>query len=1080
MASDYSAIRADNREEYGKGIGRIGRMLLTDRYDERTHFIYELLQNAEDALGRRGEWAGSRTVTFTLSSDELRVSHFGYPFDLRDVRCICGIAEGTKESDLTSIGRFGIGFKSVYAFTDRPEVHSGDEDFAIETFVLPTAVPTVDRGADETVFVLPFRNGDSTAPTEIAEGLRALGSRALLFLRQIDEIKWVVNDREDGFYCRGEPEQLDEDVRRVVLLGEEREGSEVDEAWLLFSREARTLEGKLAGHVEIAFSTTGSEGKSCIEGVPSSPLVVFFPTVIETHFGFLVQGPYRTTPSRDNVPRTEPWNQYLVEQTSALLLDALRWLRDREQLDVATLRTLPLNAETFGANSMFSPVFDAVRAAVKTDDLLPAFAEGYAAAEVARIARTQELRELLDAEQLGLLLGSKGPLVWLTAEITQDRAPDLREYLINELEVVEVTPESILPKLTSSFLSDQSDEWMLRLYEFLNGQQSLRSQPRLASLPLVRLDNGTQVAAQLNGEPQAFLPGSIETDFPTVRPAVCSSEKAEAFLRGLGITEPDPVDDVIRNVLPAYRRDEVDVTASKYEKDVQRLVAAFETDSKTQREKLVAALRESTFVAAVDPGDRQVRFVRPQDVYLATERLTELFAGVAGVLLVDDSHAALRGEAVRELLEACGASRYLELVSVETEFSNEELRKIWQSEGCTHSTGPDRIEDRTLRGLGNLLSSLPSLETDVQLRKAALLWEALADVEDRRGANVFSGIYQWFYYHVRRHRFDSHFVRWLNEVAWVPDDLGHLQAPGYVAFESLNWEQNPFLLSKIRFKPPVIEALAQEAGIEPGVLDLLTKLGVRSVDDLLSHLRPEDDGSAPEHGANEPSQASGSSSQPTESARPSSDLASSGGGVEASVTNGGQTASTGSSEPRDGSSSGHTEGHADLGGDGSDGRTASTPSPDNGSSGTSEVRAFISYVAAHPDDEADPDELAHEERMALEEKAIRFILDREPQLQRTPTGNPGFDLIETDEAREVVRWIEVKAMTSDLTERPVGLSKLQFEAAREHGSAYWLYVVERAADEAHRRVIRIQDPWGKARTFTFDQGWLNAKVSART
>src|SRR5712691_1154245 len=146
MASDYESIRADNERRYGTDIGRIGPMLLADRYDDRTHFIFELLQNAEDALARRPSWAGSRAVSFALSESALRVSHSGKPFDDRDVRGICGIAESTK--DLTAIGRFGIGFKSVYAFTDRPEIHSGGENFAIESFVWPVAVPEIQRDSN--------------------------------------------------------------------------------------------------------------------------------------------------------------------------------------------------------------------------------------------------------------------------------------------------------------------------------------------------------------------------------------------------------------------------------------------------------------------------------------------------------------------------------------------------------------------------------------------------------------------------------------------------------------------------------------------------------------------------------------------------------------------------------------------------------------------------------------------------------------------------------------------------------------------------------------------------------------------
>ena len=123
--SDYPAIHRENERRYGTGVREYGDKLLPHRYGDRTHFIYELLQNAEDALARRPTWTGPRSVAFHIAPTELRVRHFGIPFDEADIRSICGIGESTKDPGLTEIGRFGIGFKSVYAYTDRPEVHSG-------------------------------------------------------------------------------------------------------------------------------------------------------------------------------------------------------------------------------------------------------------------------------------------------------------------------------------------------------------------------------------------------------------------------------------------------------------------------------------------------------------------------------------------------------------------------------------------------------------------------------------------------------------------------------------------------------------------------------------------------------------------------------------------------------------------------------------------------------------------------------------------------------------------------------------------------------------------------------------------
>jgi len=144
------------------------------------------------------------------------------------------------------------------------------------------------------------------------------------------------------------------------------------------------------------------------------------------------------------------------------------------------------------------------------------------------------------------------------------------------------------------------------------------------------------------------------------------------------------------------------------------------------------------------------------------------------------------------------------------------------------------------------------------------------------------------------------------------------------------------------------------------------------------------------------------------------------------------------------------------------------------------VRPFISYVAVHPEEEEpDPDGLNQQQRMTLEARAIEFILSKEPDWQRTPTHNPGFDLFKIDADGKLIQWCEVKAMAKSLEDRPVGLSRTQFECAREHRDNYWLYVVEYASSE-DARIVRIQDPAGKARTFTFDRGWVSiAQVDRR-
>jgi hypothetical protein len=782
--------------------------------------------------------------------------------------------------------------------------------------------------------------------------------------------------------------------------------------------------------------------------------------VLQTHLGFLVQGPYRTTPSRDNVPRNDPWNQHLVKETATLLVEALRSLRDLGFLDVNALCSLPLDATKFGEGQMFTPLFNAVREALSAEALLPRFGGGHASAKSIKLARTQDLRELVSPAQLGVLFGEGSDAFWLSEEITQDRTPELRQYLLRELGIAEVTPESFLPRLNKTFLEAQPDEWVSRLYEFLNGQPSLRR--RLDDLPLIRLEDGMHVASHSNGQPQAFLPSEIETGFPTVRRAVCSADGAREFLQSLGLTEPDPVDDVVWNVLPKYSASEVDVGDAGYEADMHRILTAFGTDSKTQRENLLKALRESFFVKAVDAGGGAKRWAKPDDVYLATERLKELFASVSGALLVDDGYKCLRGEEVRELLEACGAARYLKPVAVEPDFTWEELREMRRTAGHEDTSGiNDRFEDWTLVGIDSLLAVLPTLPADEARKKAEVLWEALGDVETRRVQSFFSGNYRWTHYGSYLCEFPSAFVRQLSDAAWVPDANGNLQRPEFVVFDTLGWKPNPFLVSKVRFKPPIIETLAREAGIEPGVLTLLKNLGLTSEAELKARLGIKEGVSEPEKKEPPDDLGPGSTSNRTLSEKDDKGTRSRSSEEEGGSREGAGTAAADVQEGATGKA-------------GSEKRRKSTT--------TAGERQFISYVAVRPDqEEPDLDGLDQQQRMALEEKAIALILASDPKLKRTPPNNPGFDLFEVGPDREPVRWIEVKAMTGGLLNRPVGLSYTQFECARKHGEAYWLYVVEHADSPEDARIVRIQDPAGMARTFTFDHGWLSvADISDAT
>ncbi len=1081
MATDYRAIRRDNERDWGpKGVRFAGTHLAT-MYSDRTHFIYELLQNAEDALARRTTPAKSREVRFELSHTGLRVSHFGAPFTETDVRGICGIGESTKSEG--SIGRFGIGFKSVYAFTDRPLISSGDEHFSIENFLWPTKQSPCSDRPGETVFVLPFRDNDATAASDIATGLRQLGPRTLLFLRHIDSVSWSVLGGPSGTYMRGEAETLATGVRKVQVIGEEQgRDLNVDETWMIFERGVFDERGDQLGIVEIAFlwAADGADRFVGIRPVTKSSLVVFFPTIVETHLGFVVHGPYRTTPNRDNVHTRDAWNLRLVKETADLVADAVRYLRDIGGLSAQALAALPLNREMFAGDSFFAPIYEKTRNLLRTERVLPAHGGGYVDASHARIARGQELRTLFSPQQLADLFATGEGTGWLTGDITQDRTPELRDYLMKEVGVPEERPEAVIRKLTAAFLEGQPEPWIATLYCYLRTQSDLMRYGQLRYLPLIRLEDGTHLPAYSNEQPQVFLPTTTATDGLTVRRSLCASEDVRAFLQELGLREPDAVEEVLRGILPKYQNESVSALPGTYRADVEKLLQAYEADSTTSRkEHLREQLRDTHFVAAVDMGHRRRILAKPTDVYLATQQLKDLFAGVVGVLMVDDTVDVLRGEAIRDLLEGCGAARNIDPMHVERRLSYEAKLALRTAAGeprCTHDIS---TVDVMLRGVDGLLALLPTLPTNDQRRRARLLWEELCALADRNAA-AFYGVYSWFRSKERHMHFEAGFIEMLNQAAWIPNQRGSMSRPSDVVFRSIEppWTESPFLLSKIEFKPPAIDLLAREAGFDPKLITLLKRLGVTTEAELRERFDIDDvaDETALEESTTQSPSIDGTTTE--ESLRgilgdafqqpappPCEETSHTGAGGSESE----EVAGPGCAREAQGAApggSGPTEPTRRNGGASTPKRR--TPGSDGG-------RPFVSYVGVHAIDdnaEHDPDGLDSSKRGALEELAIRRVLAEDPTLQRTRKNNAGYDLEELTPDGTTCRWIEVKAMTGLLRDRPVGLSRAQFECARLRGGSYWLYVVEHAGSKGSENVWRIQDPAGKARTFTFDHGWL--------
>ena len=845
MASDYARIRKENIEEYGRGERHLA--LLGSLYSDSTHFIYELLQNAEDVGATRAE--------FVLSGDRLKFLHDGRAFNEGDVRGLCGVVAGTKaEEDLTTIGRFGIGFKSVYAFTRAPEVHSGKEHFRIQRFVEPHATETrsIPRGLT-TLILLPFDHphvGPEAAFDEIAKRLRSLNIRTLLFLKHLQEIAWRTDRDDEGVYLR--EEENAKALRRVHVTGERASAEAEDETWIVFGREVQAPDRATTSSVEVAYlSAAERDGEQesrramvPLTGAQASPLFVSFATEKQTGLGFLVNGPYRTTLARDNVPHDDEWNATLVVATASLVVESLEQLKDSGLLSVPLLKCMPIRPDDFKRSAMFRPIYDAVAKALAERSFLPTSDGTHASAARARFARPDDLRSLLSTEQL-TTLDERGPaaggedagLHWLHADIKE--GTDLLAYL-QELGVKRFDPENLANRVTTRFFEHQDDAWMRNFYRFLHGQPALWRAPggrqrtgRLRNKPFIRCDDGLHVLPfDANDDPCVYLSAG-STALPSVRSTLLKDAEVRAFFVALGLSEPDIVAQIETAVVPHYRGASRSVTDTEHAEHIRLIIGALTNTPQGRLEKLKRILKDTAFLrgqrAAAAPG---VSYFRPEELYVRTPELQIFMGGSQEARFLSDEYDEVQVDALRLLGPA------------------EDIRVHRRSPGWDGHVALHHRHGSHQRGLNGFDSGCSVEDLDRALddpneERSRFIWNCVAHPHRNQIRGIVETSTRQDFNPRGKTEVFSKMGTLLRDCKWLPSNGGGFCKPAEVALTDLpeSYTRDYELARQLEMKGSDVEARADQAGVSPEDLETALRLGALPPEQkrrVLEQLREEE------------------------------------------------------------------------------------------------------------------------------------------------------------------------------------------------------------------------------------------------
>ena len=321
----------------------------SDIYSESQRFVFELIQNADDAAQ-----TDDNEVHFDFYKDSLIISHNGQPFSKEDINALTIAGLSTKKADTTKIGYKGIGFKSVFGKSERVTIFSDGFQFRFDKSkfksILPwQAIPIwtelndltkeiqeiVSKNTYSVSTIIEIRNVESLQ-NDLSELLN--NGQILLFIRKVSKIS-VSKDGKTIYSIEKRTISNETIFNEVSLFKNEKEISSwitktfdnitvPNEAKEKLKQDDKTPEKlKNAEFTEISFAAKIEKGKIMELKEEYSLIFTYLPTkVSDFKFPFLVNGSFLTNAARERIHEDKVWNQWLFKLIAEKILEWLECL----------------------------------------------------------------------------------------------------------------------------------------------------------------------------------------------------------------------------------------------------------------------------------------------------------------------------------------------------------------------------------------------------------------------------------------------------------------------------------------------------------------------------------------------------------------------------------------------------------------------------------------------------------------------------------------------------------------------------------------------------------------------------------
>jgi hypothetical protein len=754
---------------------------IVHKYSDHAHFIYELLQNADDARATEVRFEltptglyfrHNGTIHFSVTNIETEKEDFEND-RLGHLNAITGIGFSGKRHNEGTIGTFGMGFKAVFQYTRTPHIYDPNFRFKIERYIVPCVLEKdIERRSGETVFYFPFDHPDVSpeqAYDSILDKLRNLVSPTL-FLANIKSVLWENDAEENGVYQKNILEDGivgNISVQHIELLAETKFPEKTE--LLLFSRQTEN-----GYHYTVGFKI---EGNKLIEY--KVPAFCFFPTKENTGLNFLIHAPFLLTDSRESIRAEKEWNRNVIENLADLAADCLLILRDRGLINDNIVRIIPYRESDFSSVNdrdtiSFKPFFTKVYEHFKTQKILPAANGIFVEKQHAYWASDTGLTEMFSDSQLAFLV-QDNDAHWIFTSFGKKETVtanwDLSHYIDSNLITQSVSHEQLIKMITKEFIEHQTDTWLHSFYEYLSHHRSYTDIAREKNIPIFLNQNGNAVPAfDEEGQLVLFLPSEDFEGYQTVKPELLKNEGTLNFISSFGVKKPSLRDEIYNKIFPEYNSNKGIDTTEHFKK----FFRYFKECSYGEVDSFINLIKEKAFLRYKTMGEDKVYRGVASNMYYPNETLRFWFESkkTAEFFYTEAYNEFASDPKFLGFLQKLGMHfDFPELLRIETK----QRKEGWPHHGNRRK--PDSWEDKQIDGLREFL-------TNMTRGKSLFLWDILIKqfipLEIR-------GLHRYLNHEWKRDYFDnSTVIAMLRNASWILNDKGNIVFAKDVTLKTLS------------------------------------------------------------------------------------------------------------------------------------------------------------------------------------------------------------------------------------------------------------------------------------------------------